>query len=461
MTAGDSSADDRVAPLEVSRSAPFGHGRRLPRHQDRRPLPAARRPGRAGHPSLGRGREPGHVRFLESIPQRTAIRKRLTALWDYEKYSPPRQRGRPVLLLLQHGLAESERPRTRPNRSMDRPASPARSQHALGRRHRRARGDQRRARTAAPRLWHRRGRLRLERVEGPRRRDRQGPRPTSSSGSSSRRPNGRRTARASIYGRFPEPKPGEDLKGANYYQKLYYHRLGTPAGRRPAGLGGPRAQGMAGRPQGHRRRQVPDPDRSRREPTTSTASCIGRSTSPTRKPVHLVGDFEAEYDFIDNDGPVFWFKTNKDAPRGKVVAIDTRKPEPEHWVELIPEAAETLEHVTRGRRPLPRRLSEGRPYGRPGLRPRRAGTSATSSSPGWARPPGSTASGTDKETFYAFTSFTTPATIYRYDVAVGRRARSGASPSSSSTRATTRRRRSSTRARTAPGSRCSSATRKG
>ena len=30
------------------------------------------------------------------------------------------------------------------------------------------------------------------------------------------------------YGRFPEPKAGENLKGANYHQKLYYHRLGTP-----------------------------------------------------------------------------------------------------------------------------------------------------------------------------------------------------------------------------------------
>ena len=30
-----------------------------------------------------------------------------------------------------------------------------------------------------------------------------------------------------FYGRFPEPKPGQDLKGANYDQKVYYHRLGT------------------------------------------------------------------------------------------------------------------------------------------------------------------------------------------------------------------------------------------
>src|SRR5262249_16346161 len=30
------------------------------------------------------------------------------------------------------------------------------------------------------------------------------------------------------YGRFPEPRPGEDLKGANYHQRVYFHRLGTP-----------------------------------------------------------------------------------------------------------------------------------------------------------------------------------------------------------------------------------------
>src|SRR5206468_3581844 len=33
------------------------------------------------------------------------------------------------------------------------------------------------------------------------------------------------------------------------------------------------------------------------------------------EPKHLVGNFEHEYTFIDNDGGVFWFKTDKDAPR--------------------------------------------------------------------------------------------------------------------------------------------------
>ncbi len=45
-------------------------------------------------------------------------------------------------------------------------------------------------------------------------------------------------------------------------------------------------------------------------------------------PVDLIDNFNNEYSFIDNDGPVFYFKTDLEAPRGRVIAIDTRKPEP-------------------------------------------------------------------------------------------------------------------------------------
>ena len=41
-------------------------------------------------------------RFLESIPERTAIRQRLTELWDYEKYGPPVQEGGRYFYSLQH-----------------------------------------------------------------------------------------------------------------------------------------------------------------------------------------------------------------------------------------------------------------------------------------------------------------------------------------------------------------------
>ena len=165
-----------------------------------------------------------------------------------------------------------------------------------------------------------------------------------------------------FYGRFPEPRPGEDLKGANYYQKVYYHRLGTLS--KPTTVwSGKIPSTRSGEPIPH----VTDDgayliltiEKGNRQQVSR--SFIARSTSRTPKPVHLVGEFDADYTFIDNDGPVFWFKTDKNAPRGKVVAIDTRRPAPEHWVELIPEQAETLEGVDVVGRPFPGPLSRKTP----------------------------------------------------------------------------------------------------
>jgi len=58
--------------------------------------------------------------------------------------------------------------------------------------------------------------------------------------------------------------------------------------------------------------------------------------------VRLLDKFDAEYVLINNDGPVFWFRTDLNAPRSRVVAIDIRKPEQADWKELIPQARETL-----------------------------------------------------------------------------------------------------------------------
>ena len=48
--------------------------------------------------------------FLEAIPARDAIKKRLTELWNYEKFGVPFQRGRPLLLHPQQRPPEPERP---------------------------------------------------------------------------------------------------------------------------------------------------------------------------------------------------------------------------------------------------------------------------------------------------------------------------------------------------------------
>ena len=65
------------------------------------------------------------------------------------------------------------------------------------------------------------------------------------------------------------------------------------------------------------------------------------------EPKHLVGEFDHDYTFIDNDGPTLWFRTDKDAARGKVVAINVNHPEESAWTAVIPETENTLTAVNR------------------------------------------------------------------------------------------------------------------
>ncbi|XP_023687820.1 prolyl endopeptidase-like [Paramormyrops kingsleyae] len=53
--------------------------------------------------------------------------------------------------------------------------------------------------------------------------------------------------------------------------------------------------------------------------------------------VKLVNNFEAQYTYITNEGSVFTFRTNLQAPRYRVINIDLQKPEPDNWRSLIPQ----------------------------------------------------------------------------------------------------------------------------
>ena len=106
------------------------------------------------------------------------------------------------------------------------------------------------------------------------------------------------------------------------------------------------------------------------------------------------------------------------ARRSRVIAIDIRKPRPADWVEPIPEAAETLEAVdVVGGHFLARYLKDAhtlvRVHDLNGRHVRDIGF------PGMGTVTGLSGKLTDQETFFGFASFTTPITIYRYDVASG------------------------------------------
>jgi prolyl oligopeptidase len=223
-----------------------------------------------------------------------------------------------------------------------------------------------------------------------------------------------------FYSRYDEPKPGTMLRDANYFHKLYYHKLGTPQTEDKLIYDRPdnKELGFSG--------NVTDDGHYLIITVFQGTSPKNRLyykdlSKPDAEVVKLLDDFDAEYQFLDNDGSIFWIKTDLDAPRGRVIAIDTRHPERANWKTIIPQSADKLDranliHDNFVLGYLKDAQTEVRIYDLSGKFLRNVDL------PGIGTAEGFSGKRKDKETFYAFTSFITPTTIYRYDLAAGKSA---------------------------------------
>jgi prolyl oligopeptidase len=230
-----------------------------------------------------------------------------------------------------------------------------------------------------------------------------------------------------FYSRYDEPKESEKLQSLNYFQKLYYHRLGTPQTQdvlvydRPDHkdwmLGGSVTED--GRYLIIRIEQGTDTRRrvyyKDLKPEGSSGAVALKEGSPV---VELLNEFDANYTFIENVGTTFYFQTDLDAPRAKVIAIEVTKPERANWKTIIPESKDTLHGTSMVNQQLIANYmhdahSAVRIYGLNGTLVREL------TLPGIGSANGFSGKKFDTETFYSFTSFTTPAVVYRCDLKSG------------------------------------------
>ncbi len=58
--------------------------------------------------------------------------------------------------------------------------------------------------------------------------------------------------------------------------------------------------------------------------------------------VRLIDDENNSFRFIDNTGSLFYFKTDLDAPKGRIIAVDIDNPERDRWMEIVPECDDSL-----------------------------------------------------------------------------------------------------------------------
>ncbi|MBX3394220.1 MAG: S9 family peptidase [Phycisphaerae bacterium] len=227
-----------------------------------------------------------------------------------------------------------------------------------------------------------------------------------------------RNGKGFFYSRFDEPAKGAELSGANYFQKLYYHELGKPQSEdrliyerkdhKDWGF-----YGTVSDDGGYLIINVT-------EGTDPKNRLFYKVLSVPDSPViELISELEAEYDFIDNDGPVLWFKTDLNAPKGRVIAIDLRNPDKSNWREMIaeqPEALQSVSHV--GRHFIASYLKDAHSVVK--LVSYDGHVVREVELPGLGAASGFGGRKEDKETFYSYASFNTPWTTYRYDITTGK-----------------------------------------
>ncbi len=219
------------------------------------------------------------------------------------------------------------------------------------------------------------------------------------------------------YGRYPEPQEGDEFQSLNLKHALYYHRIGDS------------------QEKDRLVHERPDEPKWGFRPTVSedgrylvvtvsvgTDDKYGVLVRDLRDPDGeldvLVPGFDNEYEFLGNDFTTLYFKTDLDAPRKRIVAIDLEKPGRGDWREVVPES----EHVLRDAGMVDNRfVCEYLEHAKTRVKiVERDGTFVrdvkfdgigTASGFGGRRH--------HAETFYSFSSFATPPSVYRYDMQSG------------------------------------------
>ncbi len=353
--------------------------------------------------------------YLESIPQRQAIQKRLTELWNFEKYASFRKTGGRYVFLKNDGLQ---------------------NQYVL---YVKDTLDAEPRVLIDPNTWSADGTIALDRAwfseDGKyvvysvaeagsdwqtfRVMDVAGGKPLADEIKWAKftEASWTKDGKGFYYGRFDEPKEGAAFQSLNLNQKIYYHRIGTPQAEDTLVYTRP------DNPDWIYGTTVTDDGRylviTIAKGTDDKYRIAYKDlTKPASKVVDLITNFDQDYTIVGNDGPRFFFRTDLGAPRKRLIAIDTRNPKPDAFQEIIPEAAETLTDISLINdmfvaQYLKDARSQVKIHALDGKLVREIELAGIATATGFE------GQRSDKETFYTLTGFALPPTIYRLDMATG------------------------------------------
>lgn len=218
------------------------------------------------------------------------------------------------------------------------------------------------------------------------------------------------------YSSYDKPKEGSALSGKTQIHKLYYHKLGTPQSEDGLIFGG---DDMPRRYVGG---YVTEDQNflviSAANATYGNELYIQNLTMSKAPVIPVVTGFEHEQDVVYAQNGKLYILTNQGAPNRKLVIADASDPRPENWKDLIPQTRFPLSVSTAGGKLFAKYLkdavSEVHQYDLNGKEERQI------TLPGLGTAGGFSAKKEEKELYYSFTSYVYPTTIFRYDISSGK-----------------------------------------
>ncbi|MFV0375836.1 MAG: prolyl oligopeptidase family serine peptidase [Mangrovibacterium sp.] len=215
-----------------------------------------------------------------------------------------------------------------------------------------------------------------------------------------------------FYSAYDAPEHGSELSKSNEFQKVYYHKIGTPQSEDLLIKADPEhAKRMFGA-------GVSDDKRflflSSSEGTSGNALSVKDLSKKGSNFVSLMADYEYDFNPVDNIGDQLFVLTNYKAPRYRLIKIDLNKPAEGNWVDVLPEKENVLESVSlNGGHLVAVYMKDAHNvvevYGVDGS------FDYQLQLPGLGTVGGFTGTKDDVQSFFSYTSFTTPGEIYEYN----------------------------------------------
>lgn len=219
-----------------------------------------------------------------------------------------------------------------------------------------------------------------------------------------------------FYSSYDKPKEGSALSGINMNHKVFYHKLGTPQSSDKLVFGGEKiARRYIG---GFKFKKSDYLFMSASIGTSGNELYFRKGIEGDGKFTQVISNFDNDHSVVHVEGDVFYIVTNLGAPNNRLVKVDANNPLPEHWVDLVPEKEEVIESVsTAGGSIFIEYLKDASSaiyqYDLEGNQIRKVEL------PGIGTAYGFNGEDEDTEVFFGFTSFTTPTSMYTFQIESG------------------------------------------